>query len=158
MQGFRRAAVMLALVAMAFRALVPAGWMPNPHGFAETAFIICDMGEMSPIDMAKMDMSGMGAAHMDMSGMDMSMDMPGMSKTSGDPSKDQAPAKTNDDGRQHEACPFAAAPHFATPSILAMLLPPSLADGISHRLKDESLSVHAAPYAPQSPRAPPALA
>ncbi len=161
MQGFRRAAVMLALVAMAFRALVPAGWMPNPHGFAETAFIICDMGEMSPMDMAKMDMSGMGMSHMDMAHMDMSgMDMShmDMSKTDGDPSKDQAPAKSGDDGRQHEACPFAAAPHFATPSILAMLLPPSLADGISHRLKDESLSVHAAPYAPQSPRAPPALA
>ena len=154
MQGFRRAAVMLALVAMAFRALVPAGWMPNPHGFAETAFIICDMGEMSPMDMAKMDMSQMSMSDMNMSGMDMShMDM---SKVDGDPSK--VPAKTGDDGRQHEACPFAAAPHFATPSILAMLLPPSLADGISHRLKDESLSVHGTPYAPQSPRAPPALA
>jgi hypothetical protein len=151
MQGFRRAAVTLALVAMAFRALVPAGWMPNPHGFAETAFIICDMGEMSPMAMAKMDM-----AHMDMSGMDMShMDMAGMSKTDGDPSKDQAPAKQGDDGRQHETCPFAAAPHVATPSIVAMLLPPSLADGLSHALKDESLAVHAAHYAPQSPRAPP---
>lgn len=145
---YRRAAVAFALVAMVFRALVPAGWMPNPHGFAETAFIICDMGEMSPMDMAKMDLSHMG----------MSMDMPGMSKTDGDPSKDQAPAKTGDDGRQHEACPFAAAPHFATPSVLAMLLPPSLADGFSHRLKDESLSVHAARYAPQSPRAPPSFA
>lgn len=147
MQGFRRAAVTLALAAMALRALVPAGWMPNPHGFAETAFIICDMGEMSPMDMAHMDMSGMDMSHMDMAG---------MSKTDG--SNDQAPARQSDDGRQHEACPFAAAPHVATPSILAVLLPLSLADGFSYGLKDESLAVRAAHYAPQSPRAPPRLA
>jgi hypothetical protein len=141
MNGFRRAAVMLALVAMAFRALVPAGWMPNPHGFSETAIIICDMGEMSPIAMAKMDMSGM-----DMSGMD------------GDPSKGQVPAKQSDDGRQHEACPFAASPHVATPSIVAMLLPPSLADGFSHGLNGHRVDLQSAPYAPHSPRAPPPLA
>jgi hypothetical protein len=146
MQGFRRAAVTLALAAMALRALMPAGWMPNPHGFAETAFIICDMGEMSPMTMAKMDM-----AHMDMSG------MPGMSDRDGGASKDQAPARENDDSHQ-QACPFAAAPHVATPSIVVLLLPPSLADGISHALKDESLAVHAAHYALQSPRAPPSLA
>jgi hypothetical protein len=144
MLGFRRAAVALALVAMVFRALVPAGWMPNPHGFAETAFIICDMGEMSPMAMANMDM-----AHRDMAA---------MSKSDGDPSNGQAPAKQSDDGRQHEACPFAAAPHFATPSIIALLLPPSLADGFSHGLKDESLAVLPAHYAPQSPRAPPVTA
>ena len=57
MQGFRRAAVTLALAAMALRALVPAGWMPNPQGLSETAFIICDMGET---DMAKMAMSKPG--------------------------------------------------------------------------------------------------
>jgi hypothetical protein len=146
MQGFRRAAVTLALAAMALRALVPAGWMPNPHGFAETAFIICDMGEMSPMAMAKMDM-----AHMDMSGMS------GLSNRDGNSSEDQAPARQTDDGHQ-QACPFAAAPHVATPSIVAMLLPPSLADGFSHSLKDESLAVHAAHYALQSPRAPPSLA
>src|SRR5579872_2149307 len=129
MKGFRRLAVTLALAAMALRALVPAGWMPNPHGFAETAFIICDMGEMSPMAMAKMDM-----AHMDMSAMDMShMDMAGMSKTDGDSAKDQSPARQSDDGHQ-QTCPFAAAPHVATPSIAAMLLPPSLADGFSHGL------------------------
>lgn len=147
----RRAAVALALVAMAFRALVPAGWMPNPHGLTETALIICNMGEMSPIAMSKMDMSGMDMSHMDMSHMDMS-------KTGGDSSQDQGPAKQGDDGRQHEACPFAAAPHFATPSIVAMLLPPSLADGFSHGLDSENLAVQSAHYTPQSPRAPPAFA
>jgi hypothetical protein len=153
MQGFRRAAVTLALAAMALRALVPAGWMPNPHGFAETAFIICDMGEMSPMAMAKMDMAHMDMAHMDMAGMDMS----GMSNRDGDSSKDQAPARQTDDGHQ-QACPFAAAPHVATPSIVAMLLPPSVADGFSHGPNGQRVAVQSAHYAPQSPRAPPRLA
>jgi hypothetical protein len=43
MQGFRRAAVHLALIALILRGLLPTGWMPNPQGAAETAFIICTM-------------------------------------------------------------------------------------------------------------------
>jgi hypothetical protein len=43
MQGFRRAAIHLALAAMILRAFLPAGWMPNPSGDGETAFVICTM-------------------------------------------------------------------------------------------------------------------
>jgi hypothetical protein len=146
MQGFRRAAVMLALAAMALRALVPAGWMPNPQGLGETAFIICDMGET---DMAKMAMSKM--ADMDMSHMDMS-------KTADPSANDQAPAKHSGDSRQHEECPFAAAPHLATPSVVAMLLLPALAGGFADGISHDRLALEATHYALQSPRAPPHLA
>jgi len=63
--------------------------------------------------------------------------------------------KTGDDGRQHDACPFAAAPHVATPVTAAQIAPPS------HAVLDEASFAfsHAAPqsaiYLPQSPRAPP---
>jgi hypothetical protein len=43
MQGFRRAAVHLALIALILRGFLPAGWMPNPQGFGQTAFVICTM-------------------------------------------------------------------------------------------------------------------
>jgi hypothetical protein len=43
MLGFRRAALHLALAALILRAFLPAGWMPNPQGPAETAFVICTM-------------------------------------------------------------------------------------------------------------------
>jgi hypothetical protein len=151
MQGFRRAAVTLALAAMALRALVPAGWMPNPQGLSETAFIICDMGET---DMAKMAMSKPAVSKM--GGMDMSrMDM---SKAVDASAKDQAPAKDSGNSRQHEECPFAAAPHLATPSVVAMLPLPALADGFADGISHDRLALEATHYAPQSPRAPPRLA
>jgi hypothetical protein len=63
-----------------------------------------------------------------------------------------------DDGRQHDVCPFAAAPHFATTS-------PALAVSLPHRriMQIEAPCAFAsagsiAHYAPQSPRAPPAIA
>lgn len=37
----RRASVYFALVALLVRALLPAGWMPNPAGAAGTPIIIC---------------------------------------------------------------------------------------------------------------------
>ena len=43
MQGFRRAAIHLALAALILRAFLPAGWMPNPHGAGQSALIICSM-------------------------------------------------------------------------------------------------------------------
>ena len=156
MHGFRRAAVTLALAAMALRALVPAGWMPNPQGLGETAFIICDMGEM---DMAKMAISKMPMTKM--AGMHMSrMDMShmGMSRTADPSATDQAPGKQSGDSRQHEECPFAAAPHLATPSVVAMLLPPALAAGFVEGIARDRLALEASHYAPQSPRGPPRLA
>lgn len=43
MQGFRRAAIHLALAAMILRGFLPTGWMPNPQGADQTAFVICTM-------------------------------------------------------------------------------------------------------------------
>ena len=142
MTSFRRAAVCLALAAMLLRGLMPAGWMPNPDGAGASLLVICDMDQA---DMSKMDMS-----HMDMSGMDMSkMDMSAM---------DHDPAhKPSSDSHQHEACPFAAAPHVATPSTVVALLLPSLSERFSPQLAGGRLAVQSAAYAPQSPRAPPSL-
>jgi hypothetical protein len=41
--GLRRAAIHIALAALILRAFLPAGWMPNPQGLGETAFVICTM-------------------------------------------------------------------------------------------------------------------
>ncbi len=51
MPGFRRVFVHLALAALILRAFLPAGWMPNPQGVGETAFVICTMdGPVSVMD------------------------------------------------------------------------------------------------------------
>jgi uncharacterized protein involved in copper resistance len=138
MTSFRRAAVGLAFAAMMLRALMPAGWMPNPSGAGGSLFVICDMDQM---DMSKMDMSHMSAAdmaNMDMSGMDHG-----------------APGKNSGDAHHNEACPFAAAPHVATPSIVAMLPLPSLLAKFSPFQACEQVAIKAAVYTPQSPRGPP---
>jgi len=135
MTGFRRAAVCLALAAMMLRALMPAGWMPNPAGASESLFVICDMDQM---DMSKMDMSHMSAA--DMADMDMSgMDHGSSGKHSG----------------AQQTCPFAAAPHVATPSNVAALQLPSQLAKFSPLLAAEQAAIKAATYKPQSPRGPP---
>jgi hypothetical protein len=127
MTSFRRAAVCLALVAMMLRGLMPAGWMPNPDGAGASLLVICDMDQA---DMSKMDMSAM----------------------------DHDPAhKPSSDSHQREACPFAAAPHVATPSTVVALLLPSLSEHFSPQLAGGRLAVQSAAYAPQSPRAPPSL-
>jgi hypothetical protein len=144
MMAFRRAAVVLALAAMMLRALMPAGWMPNPAGAGESLFVICDMDQ---------DMPGMGMAmsHMDMSAMDMSkMDMSGMDH--GQSGKHSG--KHSMDGHQ-QACPFGAAPHVATSSnVVALLLPSQIAAFAAHR-SHERVAADTASYTPQSPRAPP---
>ena len=127
MTSFRRAAVCLALVAMMLRGLMPAGWMPNPDGAGTSLFVICDMDQG---DMSKMDMSATGH----------------------DPAH-----KPASDNHQHEACPFAAAPHVATSSTVVALLLPSLSAHFSLQLAGGRLALQAAAYAPQSPRAPPSL-
>jgi uncharacterized protein involved in copper resistance len=138
MTSFRRAAVGLAFAAMMLRALMPAGWMPNPSGAGGSLFVICDMDQM---DMSKMDMSHMSAAdmaNMDMSGMDHG-----------------APGKNSGDAHHNEACPFAAAPHVATPSIVAMLLLPSMLAKFSPFQAREQVAIKTTVYTPQSPRGPP---
>ncbi len=142
MLASRRAAVLLAILAMTLRGLLPAGWMPNPDGMRETALIICDMGGASP--------SGMNMVHMDhASGMDMG---------GADPESGAAPMHKHADDGHSQPCPFAAAPHFATLSVLALLSPPSLAARFVHRHAPEGRRIAAAFYTPQSPRAPPHLA
>jgi hypothetical protein len=42
MQGFRRAAVHLALVALLLRAFLPAGWMPGAAG--DAPLVMCSVG------------------------------------------------------------------------------------------------------------------
>jgi hypothetical protein len=142
MLAFRRAAVLVAILAMMVRGLIPAGWMPNPDGMGRTAFILCDMDDLG---LTAADLSHTSMAHM--AGMDMShMDM----------SKGGA-HKHADDGHQ-QPCPFSAAPHVATPSAPAMLSLPSLAVQFAHPLRQPRLAAGVASYTPQSPRAPPHLA
>jgi hypothetical protein len=123
---------------------MPAGWMPNPAGAAESLFVICDMDQDMPqmgMDMSHMDMSAM--SKMDMPGMDMSMDH-------------GSSGKHAMDGHQ-QACPFGAAPHVATSSnVVALLLPSQIADFAAHR-SHERVAADLARYTPQSPRAPPVL-
>ena len=138
MQGVRRAAAYFAILAIVLRGLLPTGWMPNPEGVSKTALIICDMDDAG---MAKMDMSQMSG----MPGMDMS-------------GKDQAPAHKQADDSHSQTCPFAAAPHFATPSVAAILFLPALAAGFARTGGSERVGFNATTYAPQSPRAPPSLA
>ena len=138
----QQAAVTLAIMAMVLRGLLPAGWMPNPDGMSQTALIICDMDDpgMSRMAMSQMPMPG--------------MDMPGMPASAKDA---DAPHKHADDGHP-QPCPFAAAPHVATSSAVAAMPLPMLAAAIAHLAhhdKDRDALSH---YAPQSPRAPPALA
>jgi hypothetical protein len=137
MSGFRRAAVQLALAAMMLRALLPAGWMPNPAGFSESAFVICTM------DMpASADVGQAGMSKMDMSGMDMP-DMKG------------APSKAPDSSHSQQECPFAAAPHVAAPLALAQLSLPITVKQLAGPPAALLSAVRAAHYQPQSPRAPP---
>ena len=42
-RSIRFAAIHFALAALILRAFLPTGWMPNPQGPGETAFIICSM-------------------------------------------------------------------------------------------------------------------
>jgi len=133
-----RLAVTLALAAMALRALLPMGWMPNPQGFAQSPLMICLMDLPGGMAMSKaMDMS-----HMDMS---KPMDMPGHGHGGGQQ-------------QNNEQCPFAAAPHVASPVTIADIAPPStLSHFVLHEVADHSI-IGAGHYQPQSPRAPPEIA
>jgi Protein of unknown function (DUF2946) len=51
MTRFRRAAVHLALIALMLRALLPAGWMPDPGGANGAPLVICTMdGPLKALD------------------------------------------------------------------------------------------------------------
>jgi len=43
MRGLRHTLVHIALAALILRAFLPTGWMPNPQGPADSAFVICTM-------------------------------------------------------------------------------------------------------------------
>jgi hypothetical protein len=73
--------------------------------------------------------------------------------------KDHGPGKpTPDDGRQHEACPFAAAPHVATSSAVAALRASVVSNSVARYAPSQRLTPEPARYAPQAPRAPPSFA
>jgi len=133
LRTFRLAAVQLALAAMVLRALLPMGWMPNPEGFAQSPLVICLMDMSSGAAMSAMDMSK-----------PMDMDMPGHG---------------HDQGQQQgsDQCPFAAAPHFATPITFAAVALPAFSVGLVRDHQALGSSARALPYSPQSPRAPPSL-
>ena len=129
---FRKAALLLAVLAIVFRGLLPAGWMPNPAGLAESPLILCDMdGLVSATDMAQM-------AAMDMPSMDM-------------PDGGKAPAKTP----SHQDCPFAAAGHSAVAMADVTFLTSGPAVELANRPKTNYRVLHLARHHPQSPRAPP---
>jgi len=132
---FRQAAVTLALAAMALRAFLPMGWMPNPDGFAQSPLVICLMDMPSGMDMSHaMDMS---------KPMDMNM---------------QGHGQDHGQQQNNEQCPFAAAPHVAASVAIAALAPPStLTRFVVHEAADHYIA-GAAHYLPQSPRAPPEIA
>jgi hypothetical protein len=131
---FRRAAILLAIVAMALRALLPMGWMPNPSGFAQSPLVICLMDTASGADVSAM------------SHMDMSHDMSGM-----DMKKDHGQQQTS------EPCPFAAAPHIAAPLAVADLV--RIPERVHFAEKSSAVARldRALHYQPQSPRAPPSF-
>ncbi len=130
MQGFRRAAVCLAIFAMMLRGLLPAGWMPNPEGMGKTALIICDMDDAG---MSKMDMP----------------QMPGM---------DRAPVHKHADDGHSQTCPFAAAPHLASVPTLVALAVQSFRFAKAEAAGDFLRVSTGRRHSSQSPRAPPPLA
>jgi len=132
----RSIAVYVAFCAILLRALLPAGWMPNPNGASQSPLIIC------PMQNPEAAMPGMTGAARDMAGMD------GQSR--------QHQHKSND--HDSSICPFAAAPHLAPP-VLASALPlpttVALTANRADRLYAARPSSH---HTPQSPRAPPVSA
>jgi hypothetical protein len=67
------------------------------------------------------------------------------------------PSPDQNDPHQHDVCPFAAAPHFATPVAVAVPAPlvGAVAAEILAREQPQSASDF---YTPQSPRGPPRIA
>ena len=120
MKGLRHIAVHLALAALFLRAMLPAGWMPNPQAAPGAPFIICS------IDSAAQD--------------------------------GKAQKQTRTDPRAHEACPFAAAAPLAAAPNGPALAAPRLSSLAAPLFSASATTVFAAPYAPQSPRAPPVSA
>jgi len=126
----RPTAVAIAFAAILLRALLPAGWMPNPDGASVSPLVVCTMdgpGRMMPDD------------HM-MSGAKPDMD------------------RHHDQKGRHDnpVCPFAAAPHLAPPAIAAALSSPSALAGTVLRAAWIDVAGPAGRHSPQSPRAPPA--
>jgi len=62
------------------------------------------------------------------------------------------------DARHHEMCPFAGAPHLASPSAIAGAALPSYAIAAAFEVSRVVFAARATRYSPQSPRAPPHLA
>ena len=139
---FRRTlAASLALCAMLVRALLPAGWMPNPTALADAApYIICS-GEAA------------GAGTMPMAGMDMA-GMPDMAMAGTLHMDGKAPSNSAGE-RTHAPCAFAAVAHLAPPALAPALAALPAYAGRAIVSNGDARSVVATSHRPQSARAPP---
>ena len=127
----------VAFAAILLRAALPAGWMPNPNGVAQSPLIICPMenpGAMMP---------GMNGPR---------SEMPGMDRRPAD--------RQHDKNSEHDRpiCPFAAVPHLAPPVAASALPLPSLVAPTVYRVVRVCIAQRPSRHAPQSPRAPPLFA
>lgn len=136
-QVVRSIAVYVAFCAILLRALLPAGWMPNPNGASQSPLIIC------PMENPGAAMPGMtGPAH----------NMAGMAAR---PAQHQH-NKSND--HDPSICSFAAAPHLAPPVLASALPLPTIVTLTVRRADHLHVAQASSRHTPQSPRAPPVSA
>ena len=139
--GLRQFAMHAAVIAMIMRALLPAGWMPNPGGLANgTPWVICT--GQGPMKMGPMKIAAASGAAMEMSGHSHKM-----------PDRGQS----HDQSHDQNLCPFAAAAHLAlAPTAHATALP----DSALRPMDDVAPAQAGRPVADRThpPRAPPPLA
>jgi hypothetical protein len=128
-----------ALAAMLLRALLPAGWMPNPTASLTVPLVICTMN--GPVR-AMVTLGERPNKHT--FGYE---DGPGHGNGPG-----------HDDGRQHGVCPFAGAIQLAVPTSGSTLVPSQATARLAASPLAPRSARHVTPYSLQSPRAPPTAA
>jgi len=124
----KRLGLHLALAAMVLRALLPAGWMPNPAASLTVPLVICTMN--GPV-----------------------RTLVTLAEKPLDPH-----APRHDDGRQPSVCPFAAAVQLAVPTSAATLVPSQATAMLAARPLAPRAARLLTRYSLPSPRAPPAAA
>jgi hypothetical protein len=124
--GFSRPALALALVAMLLRALLPAGWMPNPAGPARAFITICTMN--GPVHMA----------------------WPGTAR----PAPDRRSPDQHSSDHANAPCAFAAAAPLAALAQTTLLVPPLAAARFVSRTHGAAIQIQSRDRA-HAPRGPP---
>jgi hypothetical protein len=125
----KRLGLHLAFAAMLLRALLPAGWMPNPTASLTVPLVICTMN--GPVR---------------------------ETVTLGEKPLDPGHGPRHDDGRQPSVCPFAAAVQLAVPTPAVILAPSQATALLTARPLAQRSARHITRYSLPSPRAPPAAA